>query len=544
MQKYKVMKKILCFFIAAIFLSGCSKDMLNISDPANFTPQSFYKTQVDMDAAVIGAYGKLRDVYNGYFYYWGEIRSDNTGFYNPTVDRNSVNLLTPVQVNYGEVEFFWNNLYSAIIAANAVLEHVDGATYTDEAVKKQHIGEAKLIRALCYFYLARTFGGYALNGQLLGVPLVTQHLGAKEARETPRATLEDTYALIVDDLTSAKDNLPATTSGAAVGRFRNVSAQALLGKVYMFMAGYPLNKGSEYYSKAAVELKAVAENSSLSLVPSYIHLFDADNKNSSEALIEIQFQSNQTNRTGNSFQSRMLSNAAASALVPAGDAGTGDNKPTPSILDAYAPGDPRKSVTFRPGYKEAGGNYKAEAYGHKYWQKLGQEQSDVATYGDWTCNWKELRLAEVYLLYAEAVVRSGGDKAIALSYVNKIRERARNTDKQEDQTIGVIETEFPTWDAGDPAVSLRDYVAGDFASDDELLLAIENESRVEFALENKRWYDLVRTQRAKVVMPEELEADENTTITWDDRDYALPIPQNAMLTAPGALIQNVGYVQL
>ncbi len=383
-----------------------------------------------------------------------------------------------------------------------------------------------------------------MDGQLLGVPLVTQHLGPKEAREKPRATLEDTYALIVEDLTAAKNNLPASTSGAAVGRFRNVSAQALLGKVYMFMAGYPLNKGSEYYTKAAAEFKPVIENTSLSLVPSYIQLFNAENKNSSEAIIEIQFQSNQTNRTGNSFQSRMLSNAAAAALVPAGDAGTGDNKPTPSIINAYTAGDPRKSVTFRPGYKEATGNYKAEAYGHKYWQKLGQEKSDVATYGDWTCNWKELRLAEVYLLYAEAVVRSGGDKNIALTYVNKVRERARNTDKLEDQTIGVIETEFPTWNSGDPAVSLRDYVTSDFASNEELLLAIENESRVEFALENKRWYDLVRTERAKVVMPAELAADENETITWDDRDYALPIPQNAMLTAPGALIQNVGYVQL
>ncbi len=132
------MKKTLYLFLAVAFLPGCSKDMLNISDPANFTPQSFYKTQADMDAAVIGAYGTLRDIYNGYFYYWGEIRSDNTGFYNPTVERNRINLLAPMQVDYGGVEAFWNSLYSAIIASNAVLEHIDGATYTDEAVKKQH----------------------------------------------------------------------------------------------------------------------------------------------------------------------------------------------------------------------------------------------------------------------------------------------------------------------------------------------------------------------------------------------------------------------
>ncbi|HVW60910.1 MAG TPA: hypothetical protein VHC48_12760, partial [Puia sp.] len=66
------------FFIVALCSLSCGKNKLDLTDPANFTPQQFYKTQSDMDAAVIGAYGKLRDVYNGYFYYWGEIRSDNT----------------------------------------------------------------------------------------------------------------------------------------------------------------------------------------------------------------------------------------------------------------------------------------------------------------------------------------------------------------------------------------------------------------------------------------------------------------------------------
>lgn len=533
------------FIIVALCSLSCGKNKLDLTDPANFTPQQFYKTQSDMDAAVIGAYGKLRDVYNGYFYYWGEIRSDNTSFFNPSVDRNSINLLVPVQVTYVEVNNFWNNLYLAIIAANTILEKIDGATYTSDAVKSQHIGEAKLIRALCYFYLVRTYGGVALDGNLLGVPLVTKQLGADAARNMPRASLEDTYALIVSDLTDAKTKLPPSASGANVGRFTSVSAQALLGKVYMFMAGYPLNKGADYYTKAAAEFKPVIDNPSLSLVPSYVKLFDSNNKNSSEAIIEIQFKADLTNKTGNAFQSKMLSSAAASALVPAGDAGTADNKPNASLLNAYAAGDPRKSATFRPGYKQASGTYKTEAYGHKYWQQLGADKSNVDSYLNWDCNWKELRLAEVYLLYAEALIRTGGDKNTALNYLNKIRQRARNTSKTDDPTIATIETQFPTWNTGDPSVTLKDYELTDFASDNDFLLAIENESRVEFALENKRWYDLVRTQRAPAVMTASSLTDENTTITWDDRDYALPMPQNAMINAnPGIIIQNKGYTQL
>lgn len=539
------MKKILYLFIVGIGTFGCSNDMLDITDPGNFTPESFYKNQSEMDAAVIGAYGRLRSLFaTNAIYFWGEIRSDNTGFFSPNVAKQRVDYFVPLPEDESAVQIMWDGGYGVIIAANAVLEKVDGATYFNEDIKKQHIGEASLIRALVYFYLARLFGGYALDGQPLGVPKVISHVGINDAREMPRASLEEIYALIVEDLTVAKDNLPSTVSGSDTGRFTSVSAQALLGKVYMFMAGYPLNKGTEYYTKAVTELKPVAENSALSLVPSYIQLFNADNKNTSESIIEIQFLSDLAKGTGNLFQMRMLTSNAARALVPAGDAGQADNRPTLSVLSAFAPGDPRKSVTFRPGYKEAGGSYIYEPYGHKYWQPFGKDQADVDSYLNWTCNWKELRLADVYLLYAEALVRSGGDKGTALLYVNKIRERARNTNKSEDPTILTIEAQYPTWNEGDPAVSLRDYVVGDFASDSELLLAIENESRVEFALENRRWYYLVRTERAPEVITAQLAADENVNIIWNDRDYAIPIPRNAMETAaPGVIIQNVGYNQ-
>jgi hypothetical protein len=65
------MNKVVCFFIIALCSLACGKNKLDLNDPANFTPQQFYKTQADMDVAVTGAYGRLRDVYNGFFYYWG-----------------------------------------------------------------------------------------------------------------------------------------------------------------------------------------------------------------------------------------------------------------------------------------------------------------------------------------------------------------------------------------------------------------------------------------------------------------------------------------
>lgn len=109
---------------------------------------------------------------------------------------------------------------------------------------------------------------------------------------------------------------------------------------------------------------------------------------------------------------------------------------------------------------------------------------DVATSGsDNGNNWIELRLADIYLLYSEALVRTGGDKNTALLYLNKIRQRARNK-------------------PGDPSIQpganlLKDYQISDFSGDQDFLLAIEKERRVELAFENHRWSDLVRTGRAK-----------------------------------------------
>ena len=156
---------------------------------------------------------------------------------------------------------------------------------------------------------------------------------------------------------------------------------------------------------------------------------------------------------------------------------------------------------------------------------------DVATSGsDNGNNWIELRLADIYLLYSEALVRTNGDKGTALKYMNKIRERARNT-------------------PGDPTITpapnlLADYKLTDFATDQDFLLAIEKERRVELAFENHRWFDLVRTGRAKDVMIAEQTADGFPSFVWDDSMLSYPIPMTVMQSNPGKIIQNKGYTQL
>jgi len=300
-------------------------------------------------------------------------------------------------------------------------------------------------------------------------------------------------------------------------------AKGLLCKVYMPMAGYPLIKGAASYTLAIQKAQEVINNSGASLVPSYADLFDVNKKNSVESLFEVQYLKGSPNgATGSPWNNDFAPRFSDKEVVLVGDKG-GSNAPTGDMSRAYTYGDPRKYVSMRDYWVSAkNGSIQNDRYVRKYY--------DVATTGsDNGNNWIELRLADIYLLYAEALVRTGGDKNQAILYLNKIRQRARNT-------------------KGDPAITpppdlLRDYTIADFPDDNSLLLAIEQERRVELAFENHRWFDLVRTGRAKDVMTAEQAADGYAPFTWSDNMLSYPIPTPVMQSNPGKIIQNKGYTQ-
>lgn len=91
---------------------------------------------------------------------------------------------------------------------------------------------------------------------------------------------------------------------------------------------------------------------------------------------------------------------------------------------------------------------------------------------------------------------------------------------------------------------LKDYQLSDFEDNQDILNAIEKERRVELAFENHRWFDLIRTGRAKDVMIAEQEADGYPDFTWDDSMLVFPIPMTVMQSNPGKITQNKGYTQL
>jgi hypothetical protein len=521
------MKKLIIASLSLLLFFSCKKQFIDLSPPSNLNSSSFYKTESDMNQAVLGAYSGLRSVYNSTFIKLGEIRSDNTTYSwlagNPADDNGIDVFASPLLPENGYPTSCWNSCYNVILRSNIVIGRIDNVTFKDEKLKKQYIAESRFVRALMYFWLNRVFGGYSTNGDLLGVINVDKEITPAEAYKLNRSPLQDTYDMIVGDLKYAEENLPASYSGNNIGRVTKWGAKGLLSKVYMTMAGYPLNKGTEYYTLAIEKAEEVINTSGASLVPSYADLFDVGKKNSSESLFEIQYQKGSPNGVaGSPWNNDFAPRFSDKEVVLVGDKG-GTNAPTGDMSRAYETGDPRKYVSMRDSWiSSKNGAVQNERYVRKYY--------DVAVTGsDNGNNWIELRLADIYLLDAEALVRIGGDRNKALLYVNKIRQRARNT-------------------KGDPAITppaglLRDYTLADFANDNELLLAIEKERRVELAFENHRWFDLVRTNRAKDVMIAEQAADGFAPFTWSDNMLAYPIPTTVMQANPGKIIQNKGYTQ-
>src|ERR1700754_138951 len=293
------MKKLTTAILSLMLLVSCKKDFIDLSPPSNLNSTTFYKTESDMNQAVLSAYAGLHDVYNNPFIRLGEIRSDNTTYSwlagNPADDNGIDVFASPLLPENSYPTNAWNSCYNTILRCNIVTGRIGNVTFKDEKLKNQYTAEARFVRALMYFWLNRIFGGYGLNNELLGVIKVDKEITPAEAYKLNRTSLQSTYDLIVADLKYAEENLPASNGGNNIGRVTKWGAKGLLSKVYMTMAGYPLNKGAEYYNLAIQKAEEVINTSGASLVPSYADLFDVGKKNSSESLFEIQYQKGSPN---------------------------------------------------------------------------------------------------------------------------------------------------------------------------------------------------------------------------------------------------------
>ncbi|RRA98080.1 RagB/SusD family nutrient uptake outer membrane protein [Larkinella rosea] len=434
-------KHIFLVLFGAGILTSCNDNFLALTPQTDRNTVNFYQTAADFNNAVVGSYAalKLSGVYGTSLYWMGEVSTDNADY--GVTTRQAVNV-----DNFQFVDRTYTSLNDIIYAAWR--DHYIGISRTNAILtrieganiaanlKTQYKGEAQFIRALLYFDLVRLFGD---------VPLVTTEITSPDgASSLNRMSAEDIYKLIISDLQSAEQALPVSYGTADVGRVPQGAAKALLGKVYLTRKDW---------AAAAGKLKEVISSAKYQLLPKYADVFSFATPTNAEILFNVQYKSGNTGQ-GSNFGPVQASEGSRIT-------GGSMRYPTADMDAAYETGDLRKSFSMRSSYIDATGQTINQRYVSKYVQ-FG------SLAGDSDIDFPVLRYADVLLMYAEALNEVGFNPE-AVMYLNQVRKRA----------------------------GLADTKATDQAS---FRLAIEQERRVEFAFENQRWFDLVRTGRYVAVM--------------------------------------------
>lgn len=487
-----IIKLFLVILIANMVIS-CD-DYLDLQPISEETSGNAYNTASQIEAALVGAYESFQ---SSEYYVWDnilfqDVRSDNcyAGGDNPEIFQID---FIDIEPTHSRIFTHWSNIYNAIFKANLVLERVDAIQdpLLTEERKTQIKGEAYFLRSYHYFTLVKLWGG---------VPLILNSIKSTDAESVniPRSSVEEVYSQIIEDAELAAVLLPEVYgSDASINKARATAgaAHALAAKVY---AQHP----TPDYNEVLNHIEAV-ENSSANyeLIP-FNQLFDGNNYNNNESIIEIQYLGG---NEGN-FGPQLL-------LPPSISGDTWRKFVTPSV-DLVAAFDSENDVVR----KNASILFESVQWVDEFW---GNQQGSSIPF---SYKWKNangfasadnlylIRYGDIVLLKAEAY-NELGNTSQAIIEVNKIRNRAGIADLTPQQS----------------------------SSQETLRNTILKERRLELFQEGQRWDDLVRYEKLLSTMNSLIEIDlrngspVNYSIT--EAQKLLPIPQQELDRNP-ALVQN------
>jgi len=488
--------------------SSCSKDFLDENNKSNPTQDSYFQNATQAETFVNGIYSNLRavDESNGYGERpWvtlellvGHASSNSQSNFNLGVINHTTGTENPGFYS------FWEKYYEGIGNANVAIERIPTISM-DEGQKANLLGQAHFLRAYYYFFLTRLFGD---------IPLLTKPVDPTnndELRPT-RSSQEAIYELIVSDLTTAESaGLPNVdrTGRASLG-----AVKSLLANVYLTMAGYPLNKGAEYYQLAATKAAEVTGQGDgwYPLFDNLEFLHDRPNKNLGEFIFQVQFLAGISN---NSTTQMII--PYNSSISKYGDE-YGALIPIRPFYDSYEAGDKRKAergffFTSSPNVKSSSGGTVTFAPAlYKYWLEAasganGDLNSDL--------NFTLIRMPEVYLIHAEAANEAnGGPTQEAYASLNKVRARAGLA-----PLSGLSQAQFRE--------------------------AVWKERYHELCYENKAYFDMQRTRKAYNLTANSFvdligyKNESNTT--WTEKYLLMPIPQRELQANPNLAPNNPGW---
>lgn len=492
---------------------------------------------------------------------------------NDNGERNLWETFTYMQATTsGDLDNLWWVHYVAVGRVHDALRRAQTLTDADYPLRTQRIAELRFLRAHIYMYMKLCFKFF---------PYIDENTPVEEYDKVSNDAFSDQelWGKLIEDLRFAVANLPATQP--EVGRPTKFAAKAYLAKTLLF-AAYEQDANNnvttinkDKLTEVASLCKDVIDNSGRSLFPDFAQNFLWEYENGQESIWAIQYSANNDNSPVGRLNSWLIypvnseygccgflqpSTNMMNCFKTVNGVPDFDNFNTGTLLInkaafANTPMDPRLFHSacvpempwkYDPNFVMQNSWLRTpEVYGYSMSQKLLVLPScpcfrKTNPFMGSSLNYDVIRLDEVMLWRAEALIQIGGDLNEALTLINRIRERAASSTGRLKFADGTPTGKFdvqiykpgqncPAWDKN-------------FA-----LKALQGERHLEFATEGKWFFDLVRWGIAAETMNKYFEVEKTRRTYLKDakftknRDEFFPIPQTQISYVKGLYKQNVGW---
>ena len=559
---------------SVIAFVSCKKGYLDVTNPNVYSADNYPGTIADLEIELHDLYGRFRSgVYDpGQFRFVGVSRDHSADQAYQAPDFNAATQLSYDKTNVS-VDGLWNSHYENIAKCVNTLNDLERFKVKNpslSAADKEKIdlieGQARFVRAWNYMILVNYFGETMITNEAdkakMGVPIIAKLAGTLPETQIARSTVGEVWTYIVNDLKAAELLLKTKTwDGANVARASGWAVKGLLGKAYIY---------SQQWALAGAKLKEVIDGSGKSLVDfaTYKDMFNGKFEFNRESFFELNFISDRTDEWNSQNNvGQRLSIYLAPAYIDNGNVSKngfgnyfiheknlvrfGFNKVAVTDAALKAPAyvaesktlrdskavDPRLWVVAyqpyldslrwdnvsRPVAKMPGDGLNIDGIQAWSWHKYVMNDKHV-----WAGNVANsnnmyiLRLADIYLLYAEASMKTG-QNAEALEYINKVHRRAydvnpNNTSRYDYASLTSATKATDATLANDP---------------------LKYERWAELFGEGTWWFDICRWKLGKSEAQYYVKVATGTLV-WEDYKYALPIPLREINT--NSIIKpNIGY---
>ncbi len=476
--------KYIVFFSVLWMTSSCNSDLLETTPFGQVTSQQFWRNGDDVVAAANAIYSPLLEE-DGFAHteFCFDNCSDDMHRAGDHSDETPLELFTFDPSN-SHILASWATKYEVISRANALLINAPKVTM-DENLRKRSLGEAHFLRGFIYWRLALIYGE---------VPILVEGDAVNLNFNKPKSTYAEVIAQAESDFKVAADLLPASYSDAEAGRASKGAANGYLAKLYVYQGNW---------AKAIETANLVINSNAYKLAPSFNQNFELNTENNPEVLFALQYETGWTTDDSPSFYH-----------TPQAYGGWGFHEPIKDLVEEFEKGDPRRAYSiYAPGDKVTRGSLgtapfeagmtRVTGYAFKKYTAF-TEEGDMSQ----SLNAPLLRLSDVYLLAAEAKIRSAqsGDTEL-----NAVRARA-----------------------------------GLKAITGAKITDIMHERRVELAGENERHQDLMRWDKAGLLdISAHYKKDRGPYKPGRNfikpKHYYFPLPQREIDLSNGTLIQNPNY---